>query len=106
MLASVKDGKVKSLGAATPCGKIKSLVKVGDTVWGVAGYERGMTNMFKYTEDTGIIQLGYIPKIKAKGGRNVCIFNATTMAASPDGQYLAIGGADNLSGVVIIKIQE
>lgn len=104
MLAAVKDVKVKSLGAATPCGKIKSLVKVGEAVWGVAGYERGMTNMFKYTEETGIVQLGYIPRIKAKNKRNVCIFNATTMAASPDGNYLAIGGADNLSGVVILKI--
>ena len=63
-----------------------------------------MTNMFKYTEETGIVQLGYIPRIEAKNKRNVCIFNATTMAASPDGNYLAIGGADNLSGVVILKI--
>ena len=105
MLASFKDGKVKSLGAATSCGKIKSLVKVGDSVWGISGYEQGMTNLFKYSEELGLLQLGYIPKVMAKNRRMVCIFNGTTISVSPDEKYLAVGGADNLSGVVIIKIE-
>ena len=105
MLAKIKDGKVKSLGAVTPCGSVNSLVCTGDTVYGVAGYEKGACNMFKYDDENGVEQLGYVPKAFAVNGRNVCIFNATTMALSPDKNYMAIGGADELSGVVIVKIK-
>ena len=104
MLAKIKDGKVKSLGAVTPCGSVNSLVCTGNTVYGVAGYEKGACNMFKYDDENGVEQLGYVPKAFAPNGRNVCIFNATTMALSPDKNYIAIGGADELSGVIIIKL--
>ncbi len=104
MLAKIKDGKVKSLGAVTPCGSVNSLVAAGDTVYGIAGYEKGGANMFKYDDENGIEQLGYVPKAFAPNGRNVCIFNATTMCISPNGKYLAVGGADNLSGVVVIRL--
>jgi len=103
MLARVKDGRVMSLGAVTPCGSVNSLVNIGDTVYGIAGHECGVTNMFKYDSEGGVTQLGYVPTGDAVCGRRVCIFNATTMAASPDGKYLAVGGADELSGVMIIK---
>ena len=55
-------------------------------------------------EENGIEQLGYVPKAFAPNGRNVCIFNATTMALSADNKYLAIGGADELSGVIVIEL--
>lgn len=104
MLAKIKDGKVKSLGAVTPCGSVNSLVAAGDTVYGIASHEKGVTNMFKYDDENGIEQLGYVPKAFADNGRNVCILNATTMALSPDCRYLAIGGKDELSGVMILKL--
>ncbi len=104
MLAKIKDGKVKSLGAVTTCGGVNSLVCTGDTVYGVAGYEKGACNMFKYDDENGVEQLGYVPKVFAKNGRNVCIFNATTMEISPDKTRIAIGGADELSGVIVIKL--
>ena len=104
MLAKIKDGKVKSLGAVTPCGSVNSLISTGDTVYGVAGYPKGGCNMFKYDDENGIEQLGYVPKAFAPNGRNVCIFNATTMEISPDKKYIAIGGADELSGVIILKL--
>lgn len=106
MLAKITDGKVKSLGAVTPCGSVHSLAVSADgkTVYGIAGYEKGACNMFKYDDENGIEQLGYVPKAFAANGRNVCIFNATTMAMSPSGEYLAVGGADELSGVIVIKL--
>ena len=104
MLAKIKNGKVKSLGAVTPCGSVNSLVKTGKFVYGIAGYEKGACNMFRYDDEEGIEQLGYVPKAFASNGRNVCIFNATTMEISPDGNYLAIGGADELSGVIVLKL--
>jgi len=104
MLAKINNGKVKSLGAVTTCGSINSLVAVGNTVYGIAGYPKGGCNMFKYDDENGVEQLGYVPTAFAQNGRNVCIFNATTMELSPDKKYLAIGGADELSGVVIIKL--
>ena len=108
MLGKVKEGKVKSLGAVTPCGEVRALVVTPDkkTVYGIAGYEKGACNMFKYDDENGIEQLGYVPKAFAANGRNVCIFNATTLAMSPDGKYLAIGGADELSGVIVLKLEE
>ena len=105
MLAKIKDGKVKSLGAVTPCGSVNALVAAPDgSVYGIAGYEKGAANMFRYDDETGIEQLGYVPMEFAKNGRKVCIFNATTMEISPDGKSLAIGGADELSGVIVIKL--
>ena len=104
MLAKIKEGKVKSLGAVTPCGSVNSLVRAGKYVYGVAGYEKGACNMFRYDDECGIEQLGYVPKAFAPNGRNVCIFNATTMEISPDGNYLAIGGVDELSGVIVLKL--
>ena len=104
MLEKINNGKVKSLGAVTTCGSINSLVAVGNTVYGIAGYPKGGCNMFKYDDENGVEQLGYVPTAFAQNGRNVCIFNATTMELSPDKKYLAIGGADELSGVVIIKL--
>ena len=104
MLAKIKDGKVKNLGAVTTCGSVNSLVCTGDTVYGIAGYEKGAANMFKYDDENGVEQLGYVPTAYADNRRNVCIFNATTMALSPDKNRIAIGGADELSGVIIIKL--
>ena len=104
MLAKIKDGKVKSLGAVTTCGSVNSLVCTGDTVYGIAGYEKGAANIFKYDDENGVEQLGNVPTAFADNRRNVCIFNATTMALSPDKKRIAIGGADNLSGVIIIKL--
>ena len=104
MLAKIKDNKVKSLGAVTPCGSVNSLVACGDTVYGVAGYPKGPANMFRYDDENGIEQLGYVPTAFAKNGRKVNIFNATTLSLSPDNKYLAVGGADELSGVIVIKL--
>jgi len=104
MLAKIKDGKVTNLGMATTCGSVNSLVNVNDIIYGVAGYPKGACNLFKYDGENGIQQLGYVPTAFADNGRKVCIFNATTLAVSPDKTQIAIGGADELSGVIIITL--
>ena len=48
--------------------------------------------------------MGIIPEAFAENGRNVAIYRPTVVAASPDGKYLAVGGADEMSGVVILKL--
>ena len=104
MLAKINGDKIYNIGAATTCGKVRSLVDANGTVYGIAGYDKGACNLFRYNVETGIEQLGNIPTAFADNGRNVCIFNATTMEISPDGKRIAIGGADELSGVVVITL--
>ena len=40
----------------------------------------------------------------AENGRNVAMFRPTTLALSPDGKFLAVGGTDELAGVVVMKL--
>jgi len=46
-----------------------------------------------------------IPEAFAENGRNVAIFRPCAMAISSDGKYLAVGGADEVSGVVVMQLQ-
>ncbi len=106
MLAKIKDNKVYSLGGVCTCGGVHSLCATpdGNKVYGVAGYPRGIGNWFSYDNENGIELLGYIPDVFAENGRNVCILHPTTLAISPSGKYVAIGGSDELAGVVIIEL--
>ena len=104
MLAKINGDKIYNIGAATTCGKVHSLVNANGTIYGIAGYEKGACNLFRYSEESGMEQLGNIPTAFADNGRQVCIFNTTTMEISPDKTKIAIGGADELGGVIIIKI--
>ena len=66
----------------------------GKKVYGVAGYPRGIGNWFSYDNENGVELLGYIPDVFAENGRNVCILHPTTIAISPSGKYIAVGGSD------------
>lgn len=104
MLARVKDGKVFNLGAVCPCGPVIDITTVGNRVYGIAGYHKGMGNIFSYDNQTGVQLLGYVPDCFADNRRKVCIYHPTVIEASPDGKHLAIGGADELSGVIILTL--
>lgn len=105
MLAWIKDGEVFSLGQVCSAGGVHSLsVSHDGAVFGVAGHELGVGQLFRFTEERGVELLGLLPEAWAEGGRNVCIYRPTTIAASPDGKYIAVGGADEISGAIILKI--
>lgn len=105
VFAIIKDGKAFSFGQVISAGGIHSLDTSPDgAVWGVAGHKEGCGMIFKYTEDLGIELLGIVPEAFAENGRNVAIYRPTTIAVSPDGRHIAIGGADEISGVVVLKL--
>jgi hypothetical protein len=48
--------------------------------------------------------LGIVPEAWSECGRNVAIYRPTVISVSPDGKYLAVGGADEIGGAVILKL--
>ena len=105
MLARISGEKVFSLGRVATAGGVHSLDVAPDgTVWGIAGHDAGCGVLFKYDDECGVTLLGILPEVFAENGRNVAIYRPTTLAVSPDGSYLAVGGADEIGGAVILKI--
>ena len=105
VFAIVKGEKAFSFGQVISAGGIHSLDAAPDgTVWGVAGHKEGCGMIFKYTEEEGITLLGIVPEAFAENGRNVAIYRPTVIAVSPDGKHIAIGGADEISGLTVFKL--
>lgn len=102
MIAVVNGGKAYSLGGLQTGGGVHSLdVAPNGTVWGVSGHDEGIGMVFNWTDCGGVNVLGLAPDVKAENGRNVHIYKPTVIAVSPDGRYVAVGGADELAGAVV-----
>ena len=105
MVGVITDGQVFGLGQVCSGGGVHALdCTVDGRVWGVAGHAEACGQVFSYSKQEGLVLRGLVPEVKAPCGRNVTCYRPTTLALSPDGRYLAIGGADELGGVVVLDI--
>jgi len=106
MLCIVKNGQVFGLGAVTTSGGVHSLAVAPDgmTVYGVAGYELGKGDLFRYDDVHGVCWLGSLPIVKATSGRQLVNYQPWRVAISPDGKHLAVGMLDAMSGVAVFGI--
>ena len=106
MLCRIKDGHVFGLGAVTTSGGVHCLCVTPDgmTVYGVAGYEAGKGEIFRYSEKDGLFWLGTVPITPSPTGRQLVSYRPWVCEVSPDGKYLAIGSLDEMSGVCVFGI--
>lgn len=105
MVAVVNGEKVFSLGQVCSGGGVHSLDCTADgRVWGVAGHPEACGQVFTYCAEEGLVLRGIVPEAFSACGRNVTCYRPTTIAISPNGRYIAIGGADELGGVVVLDI--
>ena len=108
MVGIIDGEKVFGLGQVCSGGGVHSVDCTADgKVWGVAGHAEACGQVFTYCAEEGLVLRGIVPEVRVpNGGRIVTCYHPTTLALSPDGRYLAIGGADELGGVVVLDIQE
>ena len=105
MLAHVRESGVFSLGQVCTAGGVHSLDCTSDgVVWGVAGHMLGVGQLFTYNNTEGVKLLGVLPEVMSDCGRYVTIYRPKTLALSPDGKHLAVGGDDELGGLLILDI--
>lgn len=108
MLAIVNGESVFSLGPACINGPVKDLCTAPDgTVWGVAGYEEDLGNLFRYDDKNGLRWLGVVGCNYGAALAPEDIFylhNLSAVAVSPDGTKLAVGNNERMGTVVVYAL--
>lgn len=107
LFAIVKDGKVFSYGNAAAQGPVRCMAVTGDgkRLWGVAGDDEDMGTIFSFDDEKGLVQQGMINYNSPgymDGPTAANILSA--IAISPDEKWLAVGGADRIGSVHILKL--
>jgi len=109
LFAIVKDGKAFSYGNAAAQGPVRCMCvsKDGHTLWGVAGDDEDMGTVFSFDDENGLRQLAFINYnspgyMDGPTAANVL----SSIALSADEKYLAVGGADRIGSVHLLKIPE
>lgn len=108
LFAIVKDGKAFSYGNAAAQGPVRCMTvsRDGKRLWGVAGDDEDMGTLFSFDEENGLLQRGFINYnspgyMDGPTAANVL----SSIALSPDETYLAVGSADRIATVHLLKIQ-
>ena len=101
------DGSVYSLGNAAAYGPIRSMCtnQARTHLWGVAGDDEDLGYVFQYDEVSGLRQMGIINYNIHGYFDGPTVANVlSSICLSPDEQYLAIGSADRIAEVHIMKL--
>ena len=102
MLAVVrKDSSVFSLGTACTNGPIHCLFSTDDhtIAYGVAGHDMDLGNVFRFDDQNGLRWLGSIYQEDLAKGMALASNCLSSVALSPDGKTLAVGGRDRMGCV-------
>ena len=102
------DGRVYSIGPAICQGPVRDIcsnIEKG-VVYGVGGDVEDVGNVFKYTDEEGLIYLGTASCDLPDDEVGTCAnFVLSSCAVSPDGTTLAVGACDRLACVYVYKIE-
>jgi len=109
MLALVKDGNVHGLGPAAVNGPVHCMAATpdGTKVYGVAGAEEDIANLFSYDSVAGLRWLGIFEQGAGENPKMddlFCMMYVRSCAISPDGKYLAVGADERLGMVVFYEL--
>lgn len=106
MLAIVQGGRVLSLGPVADNGPCAGLAVTpdGETLYGIAGHEEDLGNIFTYDDKNGLVWRGAVNHELPKYGVTACLQRLSACALSRDGKYFAVGSGDRLGAVVIFQL--
>jgi len=107
MFAMVRGRRAFSFGNCASLGPVRCMCTnaARTKLYGVAGHELSLSVIFSFDEDEGLKQLGVVNYnsegfIDGPSASNIL----SSIVLSPDEKYLAVGGADRIGAVHIIKL--
>lgn len=107
MFAIVKGHKVFSYGNCASLGPVRCMCTnaAKTKLYGVAGHEQGLSTIFSFDEEEGLKQIGFVNYnspgyMDGPTASNIL----SSIVLSPDEKYIAVGGADRIGAVHIMKL--
>lgn len=106
LFATVRDGHVFNYGNAAPMGPVRCMTVAADgRLYGTAGDDEDMGTIFTFDDTDGLKQLGLINYNSPGWMDGPTASNVlSSIAVSADGKTLAVGGADRIGAVHLLKL--